>query len=253
MLSNIEFSIHQAKLTRYALYIKSLSYLKNLFSRSSRDVCNPGTGPIGIEFFREVLPCLRFLSCQPTIPPAPLAATFSNCATLISSCALRCATFYLSPLSLSLPSPFLFSPVEHSRSRRFALSGGSESTPTVGEGRGEKRLETWHAGTNVVSSRTTTTKRFFYRISKIRPNFSGSDLRRKFSIHLFHPVPSSDIFHTLHDEFVYTGIVADCLEFFSRTGSSRNESCLPDKADGVHKHDKQIDCTNLSGSMGYLI
>lgn len=110
MLSNVEFSIHQAKLTRYALYIKSLSYLKNLFSRSSRDVCNPGTGPIGIEFFREVLSCLRFLSCQPTIPPAPLAATFSNCATLISSCALRCATFYLSPLSFSLspPSPLSF-------------------------------------------------------------------------------------------------------------------------------------------------
>lgn len=186
-------------------------------------------------------------------PTCPLSSNFFElCHANQFLRTAMCHILSLASFSLSL-SPFLFSPVEHSRSRRFALSGGSESTPTVGEGRGEKRLETWHAGTNVVSSRTTTTKRFFYRISKIRPNFSGSDLRRKFSIHLFHPVPSSDIFHTLHDEFVYTGIVADCLEFFSRIGSSRNESCLPDKADGVHKHDKQIDCTNLSGSMGYLI
>lgn len=94
---------------------------------------------------------------------------------------------------------------------------------------------------------------FFYRISKIRPNFSGSDLGRKFSIHLFHPVPSSDIFHTLHDEFVYTGIASPIASNFSLVPDpAENESCLPDKAkDGVSQTRVAINKSNLSGYLIY--
>lgn len=54
-------------------------YSKNLFfftPRDPRGICNPGTSPIRIEFFRELLRAMPTISLVPTIPSTPLGGNF---------------------------------------------------------------------------------------------------------------------------------------------------------------------------------
>lgn len=99
-------------------YLKNLSFF--FFTpRDPRGICNPGTSPIGIEFFREVLRAMPTISLVPTIPSIPLRRKFfSNCATLISSCALRRVPHFIQP-------PFL--PSSSIPSRRFVAARGTDT------------------------------------------------------------------------------------------------------------------------------
>lgn len=101
-------------------YVFKKSFFFFFFTpRDPRGICNPGTSPIGIEFFREVLRAMPTISLVPTIPSIPLRRKFfSNCATLISSCALRRVPHFIQP-------PFL--PSSSIPSRRFVAARGTDT------------------------------------------------------------------------------------------------------------------------------
>lgn len=100
------------------MYTITYVFEKSFFftPRDPRGICNPGTSPIGIEFFRELLRAMPTISLVPTIPCTLRRKFFSNCATLISSCALRRVPHFISPLP-----PFL------SISRRLVAARGIDT------------------------------------------------------------------------------------------------------------------------------
>lgn len=100
-------------------YVFKKSFFFFFFTpRDPREICNPGTSPIGIEFFREVLRAMPTISLVPTIHPPQEEIFFELCHANQFLRTATCATFYLA----SFP-PFLFdsfSTIRGSERNRYA-------------------------------------------------------------------------------------------------------------------------------------